>query len=349
MKIKTCCLLLVGIFLHTCVQTRSCLHPSSSHDPLIVTYSKPGDKPYILRDPILEWYPTFSLYDSSHFNKFFLPDTPITFRNNPEKSIDSQVLKDLIEKFLQEIKAKKEIYSDFIILKKRGFNVKKQAGLLVVKSKKYPFVVKLFMENPRSYIRPYNKGFEPTCQFVVGGGITRHALGFTRIKNAEELRTYIHSDPELAQVLDVPRKWFWLPEKEEYFYIKGYNFGTPTPITAKVPAIYAVIADAIDIERTFSLSNEDDKEEALAITKMFDYTIDPHINNFVVEKETNKTVIIDTEHFPSLVGLKERPTMSSFFQYYIDLAKKYLKDRYGRLKSKRVQLQNQLRPFHTLD
>lgn len=351
MKIKMYyMLIMLTTSLSTIQGTRSCLRSSSLYsDPVIITYKKPGDKSYyVLRDSILEWYPTFSLYDLSHLKDHLLPQTAITFRTDASKSVEGIILKEMIENFLKEIKAKKKVYKDFIVLKGKGFNTKKQAGLLIVKCKHYPFIVKLFMENPRSFIRPYNKGFEPACQFVVGGGITRHALGFTRIKNRKQLREKIDSTSELYDYIDVPRKWFWMPEQREYFYIRGYNF-EESPITVKVPAVYAIIADAIEIERTLSINKNDDKSLALKISEIFNYTIDPHINNFVIEKETNKIVIIDTEHFPSLVGFKEKPAISSYFSYYVDLGMKYLKDRYGRIRRKRTTLRKEkFLPFHTL-
>lgn len=329
--------------------TRSWLRSSSLENPFIITYSNPGDKPFIFRDSVIEWYPTFSLYDFNHFNEFLLPDGPISFRYDPKKSIKGTKIKELLEDLLDEIKQKKTTYKHFKILKNRDFNTKKQAGLLVVQCKKYPFVVKLFMETPRSFIRPYNKGFEPSCQFVVGGGITRHALGFTRIKNREWINKKINNDPILQKYIDVPRKWYWMPEKKEFFYIRGFNF-QDSPITVQVPAIYAVVADEINIGENFSLYNEDDKKLALEISKEFEYCIDPHITNFVREKNTNKTIIIDTEHFPSLVGYKEKPTITSYTSYYWNLGMKYLKDRFGRLKKERKKLyQERQAPYHTLD
>ena len=351
MKIKIYCISIIFVTsLNTVLCTRSFLHSSSAeNDPVIITYNKPGDKDYyILRDSILEWYPTFGLYDLTHLMQNLLPKNTIQFRTDSSKSIEGKTLEKLLENFLQEIKAKKTVYKDFTVLKGKGFNTRKQAGLLVVKCKHYPFVVKLFMENPRSFIRPYNKGFEPACQFVIGGGITRHALGFTRIKNRTILENKISSTPELSNFVDIPRKWFWIPEQREYFYIRGYNF-EESPITVQVPAVYAIIADEIEIERTLSIKRKKDRDIALKISEIFDYMIDPHINNFVIEKQTNKIVIIDTEHFPSLVGFKEKPTISSYFSYYFNLGIKYIKDRYGRLKNERANLRKEkIFPFHTL-
>lgn len=350
MNVKLYICTLFIFFAQIILATRSCIRSSSLHNnPIIITFNDYNDeKYYILRDSILEKYPIFNLYDLEHLKHFLLPDTAITFRTNIAQSVEGTVLKNLLENLLQEIKAKKTTYKEFFVLKGSGFNTKKQAGLLIVKCKKYPFVVKLFMENPRSFIRPYNKGFEPSCQFIVGGGITRHALGFTRIKNLNQIRKKIDSNPNLRHSIDIPRKWFWIPKHEEYFHIRGYNF-EKNPITVDVPAIYAIIADSIEIERTLTHKNKSDKDFALEITKALDYTIDPHIKNFVIEKETGKTILIDTEHFPSLVGLKKKPHISSYFSYYFDLAMKYLKDRYGRLKYERINLlrKKQL-PFHTL-
>lgn len=346
MNIKTYIYILFIIYGN--IQGRSHIRASTQNEPYIITYNPHEKESYIFRDSIIEWYPVFSLYDMNHFQEYLLPDGPISLRYEPKRSILGTTIKKLLEKLYQEIKEKKKEYEDFIILKKRDFNVKKQAGCLVVKFKKYPFVAKIFMENPRSFVRPYNKGFEASCQFVVGGGITRHALGFTRIMNSLYVANKIQDNPELQKKITVPRKWFWRPTTEENFHIEGHNFTDNAIYFVKAPKMYVVIADAIEIERSLSLQNPNDSQLGLEISNTFDFMIDPHINNFVIEKGTGKIAIIDTEHFPTLVGLKKRPTYTSYFNYYYSLAKKFLKDRYGRIKKERNRIQTGKElPFHS--
>lgn len=333
----------------TSVDSRSPLRPRNKFTPTISTQWSPnieGEKIYTLTEPHLELYPLFQTFDPQHFKEATLPEEPIAFRNDSTQTVDGALLKEEMETLLREVRAEKQKFKDFDVLKKRDFNFKKQAGLLVVKCKKYPFVVKLFMENPRSFVRPYNKGFTPSCIFVIGGGITRHTLGFTRIKNAYSIQKRLEESAYWANKLSVPRKWFWTPKNARWIRLDGYNIGNHDHITIEMPGTYAIIADYIDCEREFSLASRTDRRNAIDISNYFLCRIDPHINNFMVEKNTGKIVIIDTEHFPTLAGFKERPRMTSYTSWYLHLFTKYLKDRFGKSKEERIQMQlNPTPPF----
>lgn len=324
------------------MKSRSPLRQRDRYVPTITTeWEKriPGEKIYSLTESHLELYPLFQTFDLDHFKENILPNGPITFKNEPQKTVDGAQLKKDIAHLFEEVRQQKKKFTHFEVLKKRDFNRRKQAGLLVLKSKKYPFVVKLFMETPRSFVRPYNKGFEPNCIFVIGGGSTRHLLGFTRIKNAHNIQARITENPYWAQRIIVPRKWFWYPEKYRWIRLDGYKIGNHEHITIKMPAIYAIIADYIEGEREFSLSSKEDRRTAVDISNYLLCSLDPHINNFLVEKNTNKIAIIDTEHFPTMAGFKTRPRMTTYTSWYLHLFTKYLKDRFGRSKTERRDLQ----------
>lgn len=335
------CLLLTDNLL-----ARSPLRRPDKTTPYITTQWEGEKKVHLLRDSHLELFPLFEIYDPLHIQKNILPKTSISFRNNSKKSVKGTVINNLIEHLLKEISQGKTKYKDFIILKNRDFNIKKQAGLLIVKSKEYPFVVKLFMETPHSFIRPYNKGFEPACIFLIGGGATRHMLGFTRIKNAHFIKKRIEKNHHWKNCVDLPRKWFWFPQNQKMITLTGYNIGGYKKIAKKIPSTYAIVVDAINEERTFSFFSPEDRRTAIDLSNFLLCCIDPHINNFMIEKETGKILLIDTEHFPSLAGFKERPRITTYSSWYLHLLFKYVKDRFFRSKNERVSLQkNPRQPF----
>lgn len=337
---------ILWVLLPFTTTSRSALRTPDPLTPVITTQWKNGTRLYQLRDSHLELTPLFGLYDEEFLKKKHLPSGNIPYRNQPTHSVKGSHLSALIEHLIYEIKIGKKKYTDFIILKNRDFNTRKQAGILVVKCKNYPFVVKLFMETPRSFIRPYNKGFEPACFFIIGGGATRHLLGFTRIKNAEIAKKRLMNNRHWADRVDVPRKWFWLPEKNNTLQLDGYNIGGHAHIQQDYPATYALITDAIHSKKKFSLLNSQHRKTAIDLVNFLLCRVDPHIENFIFEEETGKILIIDTEHHPSMVGFKKRPRINSYFSWYRHLVCKFIKDRFFRTKWERHQIQlNPTPPF----
>src|SRR5690242_19762323 len=49
-------------------------------------------KKFILKDYHLDEYPFFKLFNRDYFNNHMLPDTPISFQYEPDKSITKDVL-----------------------------------------------------------------------------------------------------------------------------------------------------------------------------------------------------------------------------------------------------------------
>lgn len=336
------------LFFPIYIFSRSSLRPHDRHTPLIITNWVGDSKKYFLRDSHLEIFPLFQTFDEKHMQDNLLPSGNISFRGEPEKSISGEELSTMIEHLIGEVRRRKKKFRDFIRLKKRDFSRRKQAGLVVVKCKKYPFVVKLFMETPKSFVHPYEKGFEPACFFTIGGGACRHSVGFTRLKNLHSIRERIQHNPHWSKRIDLPRKWFWLPSRERRIELTGYNIGGHEKISINLPSVYAIVADEIKGERTFSIWNSDDRRTAIDLSNFLLCRIDPHITNFIVEKETGLIVIIDTEHFPSLVGLKSRPRITTYSSWYLRLVSKFVKDRFFRSKRERIRLQTHPTPPFSL-
>ena len=307
--------------------------------PSITTCWRNDVESFTLRSSHLEQYPFFKLFNKDYFNQCNLPDDQIPYRNNEHISVTGKKLKELIEHVLEEIRAKKTTYTHFILLQKKDFNLKKAYGLLVLKFKNYPFVLKLFIESPEGLARPFDKGIEPIFFFFMGGGINRHLTGFTRIPNRQEVLKKLSKSTYWSQLVDIPRKWFWTPYSSRWISVTGHNIGKQDQLQTVIPGIYCIIADEIIYERKFSIASAYDRNMALKLCNYLENSIDPHINNFMIEKGTNKLIIIDTEHFASLVGLREKKEFRSYLQWYFYLGTKCAKDMFLRTRNqcKKVQ------------
>jgi hypothetical protein len=329
---------------------RSPYRTEDLHDPLIHVWSSQDPAVYQFRESHLE-ESVFWLFDRNHFFQHLLPDGPISYRSHPEKTVLGTTLSILVKEAVNEIISLKPGYkptfSSFKVLKMRDINRTDHTGLYILKFNNYPFVVKIFIESPKNFFRPGNKGFETACFYYMGGGVNRHLTGFTRIKNLEEIQEIVQKDSHWSQRLSFLRKWFWLPEKPIWITFRGYNIGPYPCIQATIPAIYAIICNEIEWERTFSMKNYEDRKEAISLSNFLSQRIDLHINNFVIERETGKLIIIDYEHFPSVVGIKETRRCSGYFQWYSTLVCKMLHDTLGRNKYQRRCIQQSCySPFH---
>jgi len=292
---------------------------------------------HTLRNDHLDPYPFFQLFDEPFFRKHLLPDGKLSFRYEPKNSVEAALLKNHIEILCQEVKEKKKKYTHFTVLQSKDFNRRKGHGLLILKHEEYPFVVKLFIERPDTLINPYHKGLEPVFFFYMGGGINRHLSGFTRLKNLERIREKIAKDTRWSTRIDTPRKWYWLPQSAPWIEITGTNMGPEhKKYHTKIPGTYCIIADAIQGERSLSLfDNDEDKKTILDLCNYLDLSIDPHLNNYMIERDTHKIVLVDTEHFASFVGLKDPVHFESYVEWYFRLAGKFLQNTFGQTKRER--------------
>lgn len=315
---------------------RNVYRPKETNIPTVTVFwsDEQETQKFSLRSRYLDPYPFFGIFDKHHFETSMLPTGPISFRYDAHKSVNGKELARLVDELIEELKQKKSEFSHFTVLRERDFNRKKLTGLIIVKCNDYPFVIKLFMEYPESFLHPYRKGIVPTFIFFLGGGINRHLSGFTRIKNAAAFRLCIQNDAEWLGKVDIPRKWYLLPHSSRWISIEGEHFADLGRQTINVPATYCIIADAIDIDRSMSMMNKDDRTTSLRLCNTVHFSIDPNITNFMFEKaqsgQEQKIVVVDTEHFPSMVGLKEKDLQNriykSQFAWYRDLVIKGFQD-----------------------
>ena len=291
----------------------------------------------------------FKIFNIDHFYDRLLPDDYITDVHDSTTKFSCQTLNKLIEKLLKEIKKHKKDYTDFNILKDKNFNRHACCGLLILKFKNYPFVLKLFMETPKTFINPYCKGFDNQFFFYMSGGMNRHIAGLTRIRNLELVKQQIDAHPRWKNKVITPRKWYWIPKKPLWMEIKGYNIGNEKEISTLMPGIYAIIADELDTkENAPLLSLQKRNELVMQLCMDLQLFVDPHADNFVVKHnlETNEYYIsiVDTEHFPSLVGLKEQPFFANHIDYFVYLGAKYFQDAFLQTKFDRKEAQNYISP-----
>lgn len=331
-------LFLLNICSWSTTSARSIFRPTPTDVPMIdVSYEGETDFCRHIEshyEPII-----FNVFDHDFFMNRLLPESRITYRYDPHKSVNGKILSNLIENLVAEIHQGFTTFTDFVVLKRSTFNVKLQAGLIVLRFKKYPFIVKLSIETPESFIQPLSKGTQPNFIFYMAGGMNRHLTGFTRIKNLEYVQAQFSKNATWKNCITFPRKWHWLSRNQKWLCIKGTNIGTCGTLTTCFPSIYAVIADEINIERTFQQSNQNDRHTAMSLSKYVHSFLDAHIDNFCDEKYTGKIAIIDTEHFPSVVGFRQEPPGEGYFAWYSHMANKMIGDTFFRSKPERKAAQ----------
>lgn len=330
------------------LDARSPLRPRDPLMPELITCWPGESKTYHLRDYCLERHALFQKFDKQYFMDHLLPDDCIPYRLEPDKCVMGSHLKDLVEELLVELSHQAKKYKHFKILKDSDFNTRVVSGLIIFRFKNYPFVLKLFIKTPETFARPFSEGLNPRFFFRMGGGINRHLSGFTRIKNLEEIDKKIDASPYWSALIDTPRKWFLLPKNPRWIELLGKNIGPGPELKTEIPAVYGIIADFIENDASFSLMNSEDRQIALDFAHYLDNRVDAHVDNFMVEKSTGITVLIDTEHFPTMVGLKGKFHYDNYTQWYARLSGKCAKDIFLRTKQQRRNLQthptNELHP-----
>ncbi len=303
---------------------------------------------YRLQSPHLFEYPTFG-FDIQTLNRFFLPQDHITYHNGTNV-IESSELKKIIQQTIEEINQKKKLLTHATILQDKNYNKRKGCGLLVVKLNEPnpPFVIKLFKETPQSFVNPYCKGIEPICFFFMGNGANRHLAGFTRLINRELITKKLNNLEKWRDKVEVPRKWLWLPENPEWITIYGYNFGKKNhELKTTIPGTYAIIADAITPQEKSPMPVRKKKSIVMKLCNDLDSLIDPHFKNFMftANQDSYKIVIIDTEHFPTMIGLTQPIQFKNHTDYYCYLIRKCFHDTYLQTKVNRKELKKQRSVF----
>lgn len=320
--------------------------------PKITIGWKHSKKTISLVNWALTEYPIFNVFNGAshdYFYKHLLPNDFITDITNPDTLINCRTLNRLIKDLLKELKKHKPEYTHFKVLQDKNFNYNQRCGLLILQFKDYPFVLKLFMETPKTFIDPYCKGFENQFFFYMSGGMNRHVAGLTRVKNLELVNNQIDNHPRWKGKIKTPRKWYWLPKKHRWMKINGYNIGGKEEITTLMPSVYAIIADTIDIKEDAPLLSMQQKSELIMELCMdLHLFVDPHADNFVIkhQKESNEyhMSIVDTEHFPSIVGLQEEPFFNNHLEWFVYLGFKYFQDAFLQTKNDRRIAQYKTNP-----
>lgn len=316
---------------------RSKLRKSEAKKPrLEVSRVKKSKRLYYISSNSLEEDPIFKTFDKEFFSNTMLPDE-IVYRYDKTKSVTKKELDKKLENLVREVRWRKRNYRDFIVLKEEDFSRAHRCGLLILKFKKYPFVVKLFIESPKTFVKPYSKGLYPALIFNANGGLGRFYLGFTRIKNIHNIRKKISSDPKWSQRIEFPRKWHWVPKDPKEIRIIGKNFRkNGQDLETIIPGIYCIVADEIKLkDKTFSLFDKQAREECMSLCNFLDVCLDPHIDNFLLEEGSNKIVLIDTENFRSLIGLKGEYRFGGYVDWIYRLAKKIIPDLFMKTKYKK--------------
>jgi hypothetical protein len=294
-------------------------------------------------------YPIFTTFNKDYFYQHLLPKNTVSDIHNPMQSYDCQHLTMLIEGLLKELKKQEKQFTHFRLLQDKNFNYKEPCGLLVLQFNDYPFVLKLFMETPKTFSDPYCKGFESQFFFYMSGGMNRHVAGLTRIKNLEIVNHQINTHARWKGKITTPRKWYWLPKHPRWMHIKGYNIGGKKEISTLMPGVYAIIADTIDTQEDApTLTAQQRSELIMELCMDLHLFVDPHSDNFVLkyQQATNDyhISIVDTEHFPSMVGLKEEPFFNNHLEWFIYLGTKYFQDAFLQTKNDRRIAQFEINP-----
>jgi len=310
--------------------------------PSITVRWADGGPSYTHYDSHVEAYPIF-LWTMDEIGHNLLPPGRIAGRTPKQPASSGLALSELIEKLLVEIRSGKTKFTDFTLIQKKNFNSGKRCGLIVLKFKNHPFVLKLFMERPDTFADPYGKGIEPISFFFMAGGANRHMSGLTRIKNAHRSQKLLNEISLWRDNTIIPRKWFWLPRDNRVLHVTGRNVGGNELMENNIPSVYGIVADYIEHDNRIKLGHRRHKSIAMRLCNDLELCIDPHGDNFifVLDEATNqpKIAIIDTEHFPTIVGIKKRRGFRTHRHWIAFLVGKYVRDAYGRTKSMRRRAQ----------
>ena len=305
MKIQL--LLLSTFFLSISAQD----YQKIDNNPTVLAHWE-GDngRSYGLRDSCLEETTYFNLFNKEFFLTNQLPETQIKVRNQIAP-IQSSDLNNLLNQSVQELSiASKKPNSDlFTIYKDIHYDYKNHTGTIILGLKKYPIVVKLYRETPQSLVAIEKKDLKQIGMFLLGGGTHRYLTGFTRIPNATTIQEKCSISKEFSDV-DVPHKWYWQPKNNKWITVHGLNFkDSEKSLITTLPSTYAVITEFIAAESKLA------KDKTLKLARFLSPRADANPDNFVIEKETGKTIVVDTEHFASMIGIRKQLD-SSIYQSY---------------------------------
>lgn len=328
-------------FTYSIISGRSVFRLDPTIPTIKVTNPKKPSIAYIQKDSHLTYQTIFKLYDQDYLLKNYLPTGSI--RHYDFNIVYSgKMLEKHLQKLIIEIRKGKKKFRHFDILKDTNFNDTLCCGLLILKHKKMPFVIKVFIEQPETLVNPTLKGFEPVFFFYMGGA-NRHFAGFTRIKNREYIEKWAQNNKKWNNKILLPRKWFWLPKDPQWIHIEGENMRQDEKKSIiQIPGTYAIIADFFDYEEHMQYKKTR-KDIIMDFCNDINMYVDPHENNFIITKNESDPrsfllAIIDTEHFPTMVGIDptKKISYSNHTEWLCHLCLKCLQDIYFRSKSDRL-------------
>lgn len=335
------CLLLLCNATHTWLGGYSPRRKKNPSVPtMVTTWHDNTKKKYTLSDSHLELYPIFAGHHTC-IEKYRLPRGPIAYE--PEQQVNGDTLDMLVHELVREVFAQKKKFSHFTLLQSKNFNYQYPCGLLVLKFNDYPFVLKLFIETPETMANPYCKGIEPIFFFFMAGGANRHFAGLTRIANKNNLEQRIAQHDRWQTMIKFPRKWYWTPHKQRYIHITGHNIGGHKKIHTRIPSVYAIVADEIITTEQEPMPKHAKKRLVMEFCNDMHLLVDPHYTNYIFKRDpvTQKLYIyiIDTEHFPTMVGIKNQKEFFSHTRWYTYLVGKCFHDMYSRTKNRCIAAQ----------
>lgn len=313
--------------------------------PTIITRYENSPISFVQQDSHIQYYPFFQTYDKDFLDKHTLPNDLIEYRFKKSTYFSGKQLQNDLAQLVIEIKAKRRNYTHFKIIQNKNFNRKMICGLIILKHKKLPIIVKLFAETPKTLIYPRHKGIDPLCFFYMAGGVNRHFAGFTRIKNKEYIEHWATTHVEWKNRILLPRKWFWAPETQPSIIIEGHNLEEHNNACIKIPSLYAIIADYFPF-KTAPEYRSVKKNIIMKLCNDIKLYIDPHETNFFLIKNQTNTLptvsIVDTEHFPTMVGINtvQPPQFKNHIDWLMFLVNKCFHDMYLRTKSMRQHTRN---------
>jgi hypothetical protein len=280
-------------------------------------------------------WPLFTAFDRVHFEQNVMrKGEPVFYRFNRRYAVNPETLDAHIEKTLEQLYSKERELRYFHVLQDKNFNHQHTCGLIVLKHKHFPFVVKLFIESPDTFFNPYIKGFESVFAYYMAHGVNRHILGFTRILNLLDIKNILRNTyPDWNRHIMLPRKWFWQSKARPWLTITGTNVsGATGTITTSFPGVYAIIADYMPHYANSRLSKEEQQSMIMCLCNALEILLDPHTANYFIwhhKRNGSMLTIIDTEHLPTFVGLRSKQARcSSHARWYLFLARKCFKDIY---------------------
>jgi hypothetical protein len=271
-------------------------------------------------------YPTF-YFTPAMLKPYMLPKL-IPYRTKPSRFIHRKRIDHIIEKLIVELQKGRNTFSDVTLLKSKNFNFRKKCGLLIVKCKNHPFIIKLFMERPETYFDPYCKGVESIAFFFTAGGVNRHSTGLSRVMNLHHTKNKIARMPEWCSLVSFPRKWFWLPKKPRFMTFCGTNIEGNPLLKNTIPEVFAIVADEIDLSDQIKISAREKERIIIDLCNSLNLYLDPHFDNFVFQKSSIapfKITILDTEHFQTMIGLYNPPRFSTYVGWYSYLVAHFLR------------------------